>query len=89
MKITGKHKTKLLHQIAEDMHSATRVADAAASAALKHMQAGRPEEAMHSILEVEPKLYDAQKLMSLSTYVSSIGNKDHDGKAANERQAAG
>lgn len=79
MKIKAKHKTKLLHQIVEDMHLATRVADAAASAALGHMQAGRPVEAMHSILEVEPKLYDAQKLMSLSTYVKGLGNNDHYG----------
>jgi len=68
-----KHTAQLLHLIAADIKAATSVAQAAAYAATTNAKAGRVDEAMQSILEAEPKLYDAQKLLSLATYVTQLG----------------
>ena len=71
--IEGQTYCPLLHMIAAEIRVATGAAHAAAKAARTNAKAGRVEEAMQSILEAEPKLYDAQKLLSLATYVNQIG----------------
>ena len=68
-----KHAARLLHLIAADIKAATGAAQAAANTATTNAKAGRVAEAMQSILEAEPKLYDAQKLLSLATYVTQLG----------------
>ncbi len=72
-KLKSKHTAHLLHMIASDIKAATGSAHAAAKAAETNARVGRMDDAMQSILEVEPKIYDAQKLLTLSTYVSQIG----------------
>ena len=74
-----KHAARLLQMIAADIKTATSSAHAAAGAAGTNARAGRVEEAMQSILEAEPKLYDAQRLLSLATYVKQIGRYKEDG----------
>ena len=71
--IKTKQAARLLHLIAADIKAATGAAQAAANTATTNAKAGRVEEAMQSILEAEPKLYDAQRLLSLSTYVKQLG----------------
>ena len=68
-----KHTAQLLYLIAADIKAATGAAQAAANTATTNAKAGRVAEAMQSILEAEPKLYDAQKLLSLATYVTQLG----------------
>jgi hypothetical protein len=72
-KLKTKHAARLLQLIAGDIKAATGSAHAAVKAAGINARAGRVEEAMQSILEPEPKLYVAQRLMSLATYVDQIG----------------
>ena len=72
-KVKNKHKAKLLAQIARDMEAATGMAHAASKAAVTRCDAGRFDEALIAILEAEPRLYDANKLMVLATYVNGIG----------------
>ncbi len=66
-RLKSKHAARLLQLIAADIRATTGSAHAAAKAAGINARAGRVEEAMQSILEAEPKLYDAQRLMSLAT----------------------
>jgi len=68
-----KHAARLLHLIAADIKAATGAAQASANTATTNAKVGRVEEAMQSLLEAEPKLYDAQRLLSLATYVKQLG----------------
>jgi hypothetical protein len=72
-RLKTKHAARLLQLIAADIRAATGLAHAAAKAAGINARAGRVEDAIQSILEAEPKLYDAQRLMSLATNVKQIG----------------
>ena len=72
-RLKSKHAARLLQLISADIKAATGSAHAAAKAAGTNARAWRVEEAIQSILEAEPKLYDAQRLMSLARYVKQIG----------------
>ncbi len=62
MRLRTKHAARLLQLIASDIKAATGSAHTAAKAAGINARAGRVEDAMQSILEAEPKVYDAQRL---------------------------
>ena len=68
-----RHKARLLQHIAQDIEGAATLARAAAQAASHHAETGRLDQALQHILEAEPAIFDAQKLISLATYLSQIG----------------
>ena len=71
-----KHKTRLLHAITADIETAAALARTAARAASHHAAAGRFDKALQHILEAEPALYDAAKLVTLATYVNRRDSGD-------------
>lgn len=71
--ITNKDKAKLLRQIVQDLKSVTTIADAIAKQAYEDLNAGRSDNAISALLEIQPRLYDAKKLFLLSTYVNDLG----------------
>lgn len=73
-----RHKARLLQHIARDIEAATILAHAAAQAASHHAETGRLDQALQHILEAEPALFDAQKLVALATYVNGIGGGEED-----------
>ena len=68
--LTQKQKTRLLHAITADIETAAALARTAAQAASHHAEAGRFDKALQHILEAEPVLYDAAKLVTLAIYVN-------------------
>ena len=72
-KIKATEKAKLLEQIAKDLETVTKQAHATAKSASNTIKAGRIDGCLQTILEIEPKLYDAKKLFVLATYVNGLG----------------
>ncbi len=72
--LKAKHRNRLLHLIARDIDAAASIARTAAKAAAHHAKAGRADQAFQQILEAEPALFDATKLVTLAMYVKTIGN---------------
>lgn len=72
--LNKKNKAKLLIQIATDLKSVTRMSDALAKNACKHLNVGRQDEALNALLDIEPRIHDAKKLFLLATYVNDLGN---------------
>ncbi len=72
--LNNKDKTKLLRQIVQDLKSATGITDAIAKQAGEELKAGRSDNAICALLEIEPRIYDAKKLFLLATYVKNLGN---------------
>lgn len=77
-RLNPKHKTRLLLAIAKDIESSAAVAHAGAKAASHHAAAGRADKALQHILEAEPALFDATKLVTLATYVKGVGMSEGD-----------
>lgn len=77
-KIRRKEKAKLLEQIAKDLETATRQAHSAAGSALNDAKAGRMDDCVQAMLEIEPRLYDAQKLFVMATYVNGLGQHERE-----------
>ncbi len=73
--INNKVRAKLLRLIVQDLKSATAIADAIAKQAQEDLMAGRSDNAISALLEIEPRLYDAKKLFLLSTYVNDLGTQ--------------
>ena len=68
-----KHRARLLAQIARDIESSASLLKAAAAAAHHDVEAGRDDEALRHLLEVETEAFNAQKLITLASYVGRIG----------------
>lgn len=73
-KIKRNEKAKLLLQIAKDLEAATGQAHSAAKSAANDIKAGRVDDCLRAMLEIEPKLYDARKLFVMATYVNGLGD---------------
>ena len=72
--ISKKDKTKLLRQIVQDLKLATGIAGAIAKQAHEDLKAGRSERALSTLPEIEPRIYDAEKLFLRASYVKDLGN---------------
>lgn len=71
-----KHRARLLEQIARDIEASALLVKAAASAARHDADAGRTEEALRHLLEVEGEVFDAGRLVNLATYIARLGETD-------------
>lgn len=78
--LTGDEQEKLMGQITKDLKAATGMAHAGAKNACVNLKAGRHDDALHALLEIEPKLYDAKKLFVLATYVNGLGKYKKENK---------
>ena len=72
-KIKRAEKSKLLEQIAKDLEVVTKQAHSAAKSASNDIKAGRMDDCLQAMLDIEPKLYDAKKLFVMATYVNGLG----------------
>ena len=67
---------KLMAQIAIDLETATAFASAAAASANNDAEAGRISAAFQRILDAEPQIHHATKLVSIATYVAELDRGD-------------
>ena len=71
----------LLVQIADDLEAAASMASAAAASAGNDARAGRTHDAFQRILDAEPQIHHATKLVSIATYVVELDRGDRSDKA--------
>ena len=73
---TVDHQTlaQLMARIASDLETATALASAAAASANNDATAGRINAAFERILIAEPQIFQANKLISVATYVAELDN---------------
>ncbi len=74
--LKNKEQIRLLKLIAADLKAAIGSAHAASKTAHLEITSGRIDVCLKSMLEIEPKLYDAKKLFVLATYVNGLGKHE-------------
>ena len=73
-----KRRARLLAQIAGDIEASAALVKAAAASASHHASAGREQEALRHLLEVEGEIFDAGRLITLAAYIARLGKPDTD-----------